>query len=210
MNPTRRHFAAIATAASLALTSAPLWAAGDAASGHTHAQTQAQGMYSADHLLDASVYAKGDSKDAVGDVQDVLLNNGMTVRSFVIETRGTLGLVGGKSYVVKPDQLTVETLHSKHPSQPNYRVELNLTRDQLTHQPVYSDSWWSKAQHKASQAWQQTEKSASSAWTQVKKTTSGWVDGAHQKASNAASATSKAAQQAGDKAKQMTHDHNGS
>ncbi|HET7313429.1 hypothetical protein [Salinisphaera sp.] len=159
--------------------------------------SQAQGMYSADQLLDADVYAEGNSKDAIGEVDDVLLGNGMQIRSFVIETNGKLGL-GGKSYVVSPNRLTVQTLPTDEAKEPNYRINLDMSRDELADQPLYSDSWWTNAQSQAAEAWQSTKHSASSAWTQVKQTTSNLFGGAKDTAGDAADTTSDAAQNAGD------------
>ncbi|MES1936240.1 PRC-barrel domain-containing protein [Salinisphaera hydrothermalis] len=161
--------------------------------------SQAQGMYSADHLLDAPVYAKGNDNDAIGEVKDVLLGNGMQIRSFVVETKGKFGVLGGKSYVVSPDQLTVRTKTTGKATEPDYRIELNMTRNELGKEPVYSDSWWTNAQNQADQAWQDTKSATSSAWTKVKNTTSNIVNGTQNKADDAADATSNAAHKAGNK-----------
>lgn len=162
--------------------------------------SQAQGMYSADRLMDAPVYAKGDDQHAIGEIDDVLLGNGMQIRAFVIETKGKFGVLGGKSYVISPDQLAVKTQTTNHATKPDYRIKLNMTRDELGDQPVYSDSWWSNTQSQASNAWQDTKSSASSAWTRVKNTTSNMINGTQDKAGDAADTTGNAADKAGDKA----------
>ncbi|WP_348761881.1 hypothetical protein [uncultured Salinisphaera sp.] len=166
----------------------------------SHAQNKAQGLYSTSHLMDAAVYASGDSKKSVGEISDVLLGNGMTVKSFVIETQGKMGLGGGKSYVVDPSDLKVETLGSDHASKPNYKISLDMTKSELAKQPVYSDSWWSNAQTQASGAWQDTKQSAKSAWTELKATTSNIVNGGQNKAEQAADSTKDAADNAADSA----------
>ncbi|MGN8159843.1 PRC-barrel domain-containing protein [Salinisphaera sp. RV14] len=163
------------------------------------ASAQAQGMYSANRLLDAPVYAKGNDKDAIGEVDDVLLGNSMQIQDFVIETKGKFGVLGGKSYVVAPSQLTVRTQTTGKATKPDYRVELNITRNGLGNEPVYSDSWWTNAQNQAGQAWQATKNATSSAWTQVENTTSNIVNGGKNEANKAANATSNAADKAGDK-----------
>lgn len=206
----KTRYTALTGLAGLALVaSAPMVFAADSAQdsdgAHSTAQkaeqiqSQSQGMYSADQLMDADVYGSGDAKNAIGEVEDVLLDNNMTIKSFVVETKGKMGLGGGKSYVVSPDQLTVQTLKGKEASKPEYRVNLQMTRDELAKAPAYSDSWWSNAQEQATDAWQQTKESASSAWTRVKKTTSNIVDGTKDKASDAADATGDAADSAADK-----------
>ena len=166
----------------------------------SHAQNKAQGLYSTAQLMDASVYAEGDAKKSVGEVGDVLLNNSMAIQSFVIETQGRIGLGGGKSYVVAPSDLKVETLDSDHASKPNYRISLDLTKEELTQKPVYSDSWWSNAQTQAMGAWQETKQSAKSAWTELKATTSNIVNGGQNAAENAADATQNSAENAADSA----------
>ena len=163
------------------------------------AASQAQGMYSADRLLDAPVYAKGNDNDAIGEVDDVLLDNNMQIQKFVVETKGKFGVLGGKSYVVSPDQLTVRTKTTGKATKPDYRVELNMTRNDLGNEPVYNDSWWTNAQNQADQAWQDTKSATSSAWTKVKSTTSDLVNGGQNEADKAANATSNAADKAGNK-----------
>ncbi|AWN15970.1 hypothetical protein [Salinisphaera sp. LB1] len=167
--------------------------------GMASAQAQAQGMYSANRLLDAPVYAKGNDKDAIGEVDDVLLGNNMQIQDFVIETKGKFGVLGGKSYVVAPSQLTVRTQTTGKATKPDYRVELNMTRNGLGNEPVYSDSWWTNAQNQAGQAWQATKNATSSAWTKVENTTSNIVNGSKNEADKAAGATSNAAHKAGNK-----------
>lgn len=164
-------------------------------------QSQSQGMYSAAQLMDAKVYGAGDSKNAIGEIDDVLLDNDMKIQAFVVEMKGKMGLGGGKSYVVKPDQLSVDTLATKKASEPEYKITLDMTRDELAKAPAYSDSWWSNAQTQANSAWQDTKKSASSAWTRVKKTTSNIVDGGQDTAGDAADATGDAADNAADNTK---------
>lgn len=169
------------------------------------ATSQSQGMYSADQLMDAPVYAQGDDQHSIGEIDDVLLGNGMKIRSFVIETKGKFGVLGGKSYVVSPDQLTVQTKTTDKATQPDYRIELGLSRDDLGDQPVYSDSWWSNAQDQASDAWQDTRSKASSAWSKVKDTTSNIVNGTQDKAGHAADKTSDAAHKADNKMSDAAH-----
>lgn len=174
--------------------SAPSNNAGPSAATH-----QAQGMYSANRLIGAPVYGKGDDQNAIGSVDDVLLGNRMQIRKFVIQTKGRFGVLGGKSYVVSPDQLAVQTQTTHKATQPDYRVELNITRNQLGNEPVYSDAWWTQAQKQADQAWQDTKSATTSAWTKVKNATSNIVNGGKSKGRDAAKATGHALQKAGNK-----------
>lgn len=162
-------------------------------------QAMAQGLYSAERLMDADVYTSGDNQKSIGEVEDVLLGNDMSIRSFVVQTNGKFGF-GGKSYVVSPDDLTVKTMKTDHASQPDYRVTINMTGDQLSSQPVYSDSWWQNAQSQAADAWQTTKHSAKNAWTELKSTTSNIVNGGEDQAQDAKQATSNAADNTADAA----------
>lgn len=193
-----RHTALTGLAGIALVAATPTAFAADSTQAAGSVQSSPQGMYSADQLMDADVYGQGDSDHAIGEVDDVLLDNNMTIKSFVVETKGKMGLIGGKSYVVSPDQLTVQTIETKKPRKPEYRVNLQMTRDQLSQEPAYSDSWWSNAQNQAGDAWQQTKQSASSAWTKVRDTTSNIVNGTHDKAGDAADATGDAADNAAD------------
>lgn len=193
-----RHTALTGLAGIALVAATPTAFAAETAQPAGHVQSSSQGMYSADQLMDADVYGQGDSEHAIGEIDDVLLDNNMTIKSFVVETKGKMGLVGGKSYVVSPDQLSVQTIETKEPSKPEYRAQLQMTRDQLTQEPAYSDSWWSNAQNQAGDAWQQTKESASNAWTKVKDKTSNIVNGTQDKAGDAADATGDAAGNAAD------------
>lgn len=161
------------------------------------AEAQPDGLYSADQLLDADVYMQGSDK-SVGEIDDVILDNNMGVEAFVVETGSTFGL-GGKSYVVKPNQLRVETMAGKKATKPEYRITLKAESKELGGYPVYNDAWWNGAQDQASDAWEQTKDSASSAWTRIKEGTSDLVDDTRDAFSNAADNTGNAADDAADK-----------
>ncbi len=135
---------------------------------------QPEGVYSADRLMDAEVYMSGSNKQ-VGEIDDVILDNNMKIKSFIVETDGKFGL-GGKSYVVSPDQLSVETLAGKKATEPSYRVTLDADSNQLSGYPEYNDAWWANAQTEASDAWAQTKESASDAWTRLKEGTNDLID----------------------------------
>ena len=144
---------------------------------------QPEGVYSADRLLDADVYTSGSNKQ-VGEIDDVILDNNMRISAFIVETDGKFGL-GGKSYVVSPDQLSVETLAGDKATEPNYRVTLNAESNQLSGYPEYNDSWWNNAQSQANDAWAQTKESAGDAWTRLKEGTNNLIDRAQGQDTNA-------------------------
>lgn len=135
---------------------------------------QPEGVYSADRLLDAEVYLSN-SNEQVGEIDDVILDNDMRISAFIVETDGKFGL-GGKSYVVAPDQLSVETLAGDKATEPNYRVTLDGDSSQLSGYPEYNDSWWNNAQTQANDAWEQTKESAGDAWTRLKRGTNNLID----------------------------------
>lgn len=160
------------------------------------AQQEPSGLYSADQLLDAEVYTQGSNK-SVGEIDDVILDNDMRVKSFVVETDNAFGL-GGKSYVVQPDQLSVETMAGEKVTEPEYRVTLKAEGNTLSGYPVYSEAWWTGAQTQAADAWEHTKDSASSAWTQIKDTTADLVDSARDAIDGSADETGNAADNAAD------------
>jgi ribosomal 30S subunit maturation factor RimM len=137
---------------------------------------QSQGLYSANQLMGADVYAQSNPQQQLGEIKDILFGNGMRIQAFVVQTENKYGL-SGKSYVVNPGKLRVQTTGDQQTKNPQYRVTLNTTKQQLSNQPVYSDSWWHKAQGHAENAWQQTKQSAGSAWTQFKNSASNLING---------------------------------
>jgi len=155
-------------------TTAGLFGAALVASSGLVFAAQPEGVYSADQLMDADVYMSGSNKQ-VGEIDDVILDNNMRIKSFIVETSGKFGL-GGKSYVVSPDQLSVETLAGDKATEPTYRVTLDADSSQLSGYPEYNDAWWNNAQTQAGDAWSQTKESASDAWTRIKQGTNDLID----------------------------------
>jgi hypothetical protein len=178
---------AIRKTSALALTGVTL----AATSSFALAQQQPEGLYSADQLLDAEVYVQG-SNDSIGEIDDVILDNNMSIKSFVVETENDFGL-DGQSYVVQPDQLSVETLQGDRATEPEYRITLNVEGEALSGYPVYNDGWWNNAQTQASDAWEQTKDSASSAWTRIKEGTTDLIDSTRDAVSDGADQTGDAA-----------------
>lgn len=166
---------------------------------------QPQGLYSADQLMGADVYSQGKPKQQVGEIHDILFGNDMHIQSFVVETDSTFGL-GGKSYVVSPDQIRVQTQPGEEATEPQYRVTIDADKQQLSHYPLYSNSWWDKAQNEASEAWQQTKHTASSAWTSIESTTSHMVNGTQDAAGNTGDAAANAAHNAANGTKKAYQD----
>ncbi|MES1928698.1 hypothetical protein SADO_05545 [Salinisphaera dokdonensis CL-ES53] len=168
------------------------------------AQQQPDGLYSADQLLDAEVYMQGSDK-SVGEIDDVVLDNNMSIKSFVIETENDFGL-DGKSYVVQPDQLSVETLQGDKATEPEYRITLKAEGQELSGYPVYNDTWWNTGQTQASDAWEQTKESASNAWTRIKEGTNDLIDSTRDATNDAADDTGDAAENAADETEDAADD----
>lgn len=149
------------TAAALAVSATTVAAASD-------------GLYSADELMDADVYLVH-SQEQVGEVEDVIFDSNLAVRSFVIETNEVLGL-GGESHIVSVDNIRIATV-AEGDDDPEYRVMLDATIENLKAYPEYSDSWWNNVRAQVGEVWAQTRKTAEGAWSQIKETTTDLVGG---------------------------------
>ncbi|OLO07462.1 hypothetical protein BTW08_11855 [Salinicola sp. MH3R3-1] len=136
-----------------------------------------QGLYSADELMDADVYLSGQKDDDVGDVEDILLGEDMSVQALVVEAGGVLDM-GDKDFVVKKGDFTVETQHNDDLDDIEYRVVVNMDKDELKQQPKYDNDWWNQARKQAADAWENTKQGASSAWHDTKSATSNLLDDA--------------------------------
>lgn len=136
--------------------------------------TAAEGLYSAEALMDADVYA--DSGNRVGEVEDVLLGNDMAVQALVVETGEVLGM-GGREIVVKKGSFTVEAVTSAPPDQVAYNVRVTASEAEMTEFDEYDNDWWERTRKQASQAWENTKAGAASAWENTQEVTSSiWDD----------------------------------
>lgn len=133
-----------------------------------------QGLYSADELMDAKVYVKG-SDQSIGEVEDILLGDDMSVQALAIDT-GNLLDMGEREYVIEKGKFTVQTLNGDNLDNIQYRVDLDMSEQDVTKQPEYTNDWWTKTKASASQAWQNTKQNASSAWEDTKSTTSSLLE----------------------------------
>lgn len=122
-----------------------------------------QGLYSSNELLDAGVYSTSDNEQ-IGEVEDILLDNDMTVRALVIDTGNLLDLKGNQQFVIEVGKFTVETRNGNSLEEIEYRVNVDLNEEQLAQQPEYTNDWWKGAREGAQQAWEETKKGAASAW----------------------------------------------
>ncbi|NRB56372.1 MAG: PRC-barrel domain-containing protein [Salinicola sp.] len=130
-----------------------------------------QGLYSADELMDADVFLSSKPDEDVGDVEDILLGEDMSVQALVVEAGGVLDM-GDKNFVVQKGDFTVETNHDESLDDIEYRVVLDMDESALKQQPEYTNDWWRNAKTQAAEAWENTKQGASSAWEDTKAATS--------------------------------------
>ncbi|SFU65822.1 PRC-barrel domain-containing protein [Halomonas korlensis] len=151
-----------------------------------------EGLYSADELLDADVYTQADPDDEIGEVEDILLDNDMQVRAIVIDT-GNLLDMGERQYVLEAGQFTVETQNGNDIENIEYRVMVDMSEEELTQQPEYTNDWWQNARQGAQEAWEQTKQGAASAWETTQEGASQALDRIGQALENVGERTQDAA-----------------
>lgn len=130
----------------------------------------AEGLYSADDLLDASVYDA--SGEDIGEVDDLLMGNGMSVHSLVVEAGGLLDM-GDREFVVERGDFTVKKVGSGDEwDEVVYEVHINATKDEIKGFDEYTENWWAQTQASMNKAWENTQEGAASAWENTKEATS--------------------------------------
>lgn len=154
----------------------------------------AEGLYSVEALLDADVYDI-DGKE-IGEVEDILLSDDMSVHSLIIETGSLLGL-GGREVVAERGTFTVrieQDQDSETFDDIDYEVHMEATEDVVKELPEYNEGWWIQTKESLSQAWENTKDTSESAWESTKEaTSSAWHN------------VRDGAQNMGDKAKDATN-----
>ncbi|MCM5704985.1 PRC-barrel domain containing protein [Larsenimonas salina] len=134
-----------------------------------------QGLYSADELMDADVYLKSDSNREIGDVEDILLGEDMSVQAIVIDAEG---LDNEGNYVIKKGDFTVQTSPDDNLDNIEYRVTVDMDEKAIAEQPQYTNDWWQSSKAQAADAWDHTKKGAQSAWNSTKSATANLLDSA--------------------------------
>ena len=127
-----------------------------------HAQTEPQGMYSAEDILDADVYFADGSGEEIGEVENILFDEEMRIAALVIESGSVLGL-GGREIVVGTDHFTLET-HTEADGDTEHRIMLQATSEEVEAFPTYDRDWWEQTKAGARDAWETTRDGAQSAW----------------------------------------------
>jgi len=130
----------------------------------------AEGLYTMDELEDADVFDS--TGEEVGEVEDILMSNDMSVHSLVIETGEILGL-GGSEVVAERGTFTVVT-ESDNASfnSVEYEVHMEMTQDELKKLPEYNEDWWNQTSKSLQKAWENTKEVSESAWENTKQATS--------------------------------------
>ena len=132
----------------------------------------AQGLYSADELMDADVYDS--NGEEVGEVEDILMGDDMSVHSLVIKTGDVLGL-GGRDVVAERGSFTVREEQDDDGDEfddQDYEVHMEATQDEIKALPEYDESWWNQTRESLSQAWENTKETTENAWQNTKQATS--------------------------------------
>ena len=129
----------------------------------------ADDLYSMKALMDAKVVAKGDSA-TVGEVDNVIVDQGMTISGLVIDMDHGVAASGGHSVFVARGQFWVQTEREGALDQVRYVVHLNEPIA-AAHYPKADESWWQSAKGAAGAVWHKTKSTAGSAWDETKAAT---------------------------------------
>lgn len=143
--------------------------------GAVGAAQAADNLYSMKALMDAKVVAKGDSA-TVGEVGNVIVDQGMTISGLVIDMDHGVAGVGGHSLFVKRGEFWVQTEHEGSLDQVRYVVHLNEPIAAAAHYPQADESWWQSAKGAAGAVWHKTKSTAGSAWDETKAVTGRAID----------------------------------
>jgi len=166
-----------------------------------------QGLYSAEELTDADVYSKNDPSEDIGDVEDVLLDENMQLHGLVIDT-GNLLDMGEKQYVIETGNFTVETQNGDDLENIEYSVHVDMTKQEITQQPEYTNDWWAQTKQATGQAWQNTKQTAQSAWESTKAATSSALSEAGDALNEAGEETQQAAEETSDEVQEGMNQNN--
>lgn len=125
-------------------------------------ESEPQGLYSAEDIIDADVYMADNPDEEVGEVEDILLDDSMRVQALVIESGTTLGL-GGREIVLDNDSYRLETFQESD-GDTEHRILVDSSAEELGDMPEYNENWWNQTRQQAREAWEATREGAQSAW----------------------------------------------
>lgn len=135
----------------------------------------ADSLYSMKSLMDAKVVAAG-SSTAVGEVNNVIVDQGMTISGLIIEMDQGTPAVGGRSVYVARGKFWVQTEHEGALNQVRYVVHLTGSVNDAKQYPRADETWWESAKGAAAAVWHQTKSTAGSAWDETKAVTGRAID----------------------------------
>lgn len=131
----------------------------------------AQGLYSSSDLMDADVYDS--NGEEIGEVENILMDDNMSLHSLVIKTGDVLGL-GGRDVVAERGTFTLRLEESADQEfdDHDYAVHMEATGEEIKALPEYDESWWNQTSNSMRQAWETTKETSRSAWEDTKEATS--------------------------------------
>lgn len=137
-------------------------------------ESEPQGLYSADDIMDADVYLADNQDEEIGEVEDILLNDDMQVQALVIEGGATFGL-GGREVVIDSENFRLETINEDD-GEVEHRILVDSSEADLEDLPEYDADWWNEARQQAREAWESTREGAQSAWQRTREGVSNAAD----------------------------------
>lgn len=99
----------------------------------------AQGLYSANDIMGATVYHADNPDDEVGTVEDILLDDNREVSSLVVNAGGLWGM-GGDNVVVDVESFGLET--ERDGDEVSHRIVVDASEEELENFPEYNDDWF--------------------------------------------------------------------
>lgn len=164
----------------------------------------AQGLYTADELMDADVYDS--TGEEIGEVEDILLGDDMSVHALVIESGEILGM-GGREVIAKRGTFTVRTESDDDEFDDiEYEVHMEATQEEVKGFPAYDENWWTETRKELKQAWGKTKRNTRSAWESTKEASaSAWHKTKHG-AEKMGDKADRAAESMGDRMERATDD----
>lgn len=155
----------------------------------SHSAFASEGLYSAKELLGADVY--DNAGEDIGQIEDVLLGNDMSVHAVVIKTGDFLGM-GGTDVVADRGSFTVQVEQDDSTfGDIDYQVHVEGNADMVKNMPEYDESWWNQTRESLSQAWENTKDTTESAWESTRQATASawqnvkeWAENMRERATN--------------------------
>ncbi len=125
-----------------------------------------QGLYSAEDILDADVFFANNMDEEIGEVDDILFDDDMSISALVVESDAILGL-GGREIVIEPEYFKLETT-TEGDGDTEHRILIDATPEEMENFPTYDRDWWEQAKRNTREAWQSTRQDVESAWQRTR------------------------------------------